>query len=68
MYPHLQHLELSHNKLKGTKYIIIKYMNWFILLDVSSLSALSNLTYLNVSHNNLTTLLDFTPPINLSVS
>ena len=67
MYPYLQYLELSHNKLKGTEYIV-EYMKWSILLDVSSLSALSNLTYLNVSHNNLTTLLDFTPPINLSVS
>ena len=70
-YPHLQRVNLSSNSITGNqpkRSCFLKTETVFLCcLDVSVLSNLPYLTFLDVSINKLSTVLDFEPPHNLTV-
>lgn len=75
-FPHLQRVNLSSNSLTGEP-ILFKHTPYTLsilhththlhTLDVSVLSNLPYLTFLDLSSNKLSTVLDFEPPHNLAV-
>lgn len=77
-YIHLQNVVLSHNSLTGMNQLWIacgvicwstikKQMWYFKSTDLSPLGCMPYLVFLDVSHNELTTVLDFKPPLGLRV-